>query len=172
MNVVAGRLASNVKHLASAVTGLRASSSSNGLVNQKSAMQKVHSHDHEHWVLTRSRCSCGTAYTRKSILRQSVESHEGVSVDTLTVMCLQCGTVAEFNFDVSSFFGKPNLGALDDLMGDRERVSDMYLWSELRMESLTNYLRELTKSGDALALEYIADRVRRCLDALPPRAEE
>jgi len=95
-----------------------------------------------------------------------------VPVDVLTVMCLHCGDVSEFMFDISTFFGKPDLVLLDELVGDRERISDMYLWSELRMESINNYLRDLAERGDVLALEYLADRVRRCLDAVQKRSEK
>lgn len=159
--------------MATVVTALRVRPSSNSFVSEKVVMQKVHSHDQEYWALTRSRCSCGTAYTRKSVVRRSVESNEDdVPVDVLTVMCLHCGDVSEFMFDISTFFGKPDLVLLDELVGDRERISDMYLWSELRMESINNYLRDLAERGDVLALEYLADRVRRCLDAVQKRSEK
>jgi hypothetical protein len=137
----------------------------------KSVMQKVHSHDQEQWMLTHTRCSCGTAYSRKSVIRQRVESREEVPADVLTVMCLQCGTVSELAFDISSFHGKPNVLALDELIGDRDRIFDMYVSWELRMESVVNYLRELAKRGDSLALEYLADRVRHSLDAVKSRGE-
>ena len=123
-------------------------------------MQKVHCIDQAYWSVTRGHCSCGTAYSRSSVVQQSVEEREGVPVDVLTVMCPECGQVRAFTFDISSFFRKPDLLALDDLMGNRKRIFDMYFWSELRMASVHRYLRELAESGDALALEYIADGVR------------
>ena len=135
-------------------------------------MQKVHCIDQAYWSVTRRLCPCGTAYVRRSVIQQSVEEREGVPVDVLTVMCPECGHVRQFTFDISSFFRKPDLLALDELVGDRRRIFDMYFWSELRMASVHKYLRELAESGDALALEYIADGACHFRDQAQARAAD
>jgi hypothetical protein len=135
-------------------------------------MQKVHCIDQAYWIVTRRLCPCGTAYSRRSVIQQSVEEREGVPVDVLTVRCPECGDVRDFTFDISSFFRKPDLLALDDLIGNRKRVFDMYYWSELKMASAHRYLRELAESGDAVALEYIADAARHFVDKAQAHAAE
>ena len=61
-------------------------------------MQNAHRDDQKYWAVTRRRCSCGTAYLQESVVEQGLDTHQGMPVDVLTVMCRECGEVRKFTF--------------------------------------------------------------------------
>lgn len=126
--------------------------------------QKVHCHSQEYRALGRQRCRCGVTYNTASVLTQRLEHRANRSVDVLSVRCANCGTEDELEFDISSFAGKPDLRAFQQLLADADRAWKMYVWHELRMESLMEYLSELAADGDRDALAYIAEAASQFLE--------
>ena len=117
-------------------------------------MQKAHCHDQEYWLVRRTQCNCGTAYSRTSVGAQRFEQRPTGPVDVLVLRCEHCGTESELEFDISSFFGKVEPSSFEELLRDKERAWRMYMGDQLRMEAVVQYLSELAKHGDSLAIEY------------------
>lgn len=127
-------------------------------------MYKVHSHGQEYWTLTRLSCRCGASYTRKSVGGQRLVSRPSGDADILCVQCERCGRESELEFDISSFYGKVDARAFQDMLGDEQCLWEMYIWHQLRMESVMKYLSELAASRDSDAIAYIADAARNFLE--------
>lgn len=126
-------------------------------------MQTVHSVDQEYWVVGRTRCRCGNAHSKASVISQRVELRPSGPVDILVIRCGRCGNDGELEFDISPFFGKPDLSSLEGLLSDKEQAWRMYINDQLRMEAVVMYLSELAKARDSLAIEYIREAARHFL---------
>jgi hypothetical protein len=127
-------------------------------------MNKVHCHDQEYWIVKRTKCRCGTPFTRKSVGAQSLQGAPSRPVDVLHVDCESCGRIAYLEFDISSFFGKPDIRSFQKLLDDQEKLWGLYVSSVLRMESVLEYFSELAASRDVDALKYIIDAADHYLE--------
>lgn len=127
-------------------------------------MEKAHCHSQEYWFVDRTRCQCGSAFRRKSVALQRLEHRPSGAVDVLCVKCDDCGYNKEFEFDISSFFGKVDASSFETLLADKKRAWEMYIFHQLRMEAVVKYLSELAENRDAFAIEFIADAARHFLE--------
>jgi hypothetical protein len=84
-------------------------------------------------------------------------------VDVLVVRCERCGTEREFEFDISSFFGKVDPLSFKKVLLDADRAWQMYVAYQCPMEMVLKYLSEFARNGDFSAIEYVAETAHHFL---------
>jgi hypothetical protein len=134
-------------------------------------MHKAHCPQQEYWMIGRTHCECGAAYNRASVGAQHLEHRASGPVDVLEVHCGNCGHDSAFEFDISSFFGKTDIDAFEELLRDKEQVWRMYVESQHRIEAIFKYMDELAQERDFLAIEYIAEAAQQFLVIAQSRPE-
>ena len=116
---------------------------------------RVHSIAQEYWYIRRQQCECGGRYER---VWQALMVDD---VDRLGVRCKLCGSMREYDFDISA--RQDCMMKLLELMGREGEWSSFMSRGEVvrafspPMELAVKLISELADNRDELALDYLAD---------------
>lgn len=123
----------------------------------------VHHVKQEYWYISKQKCPCGGQLKCGA---QQLAEQDDVPVDVIQTECDQCGREEKFKFNIASFFGSSALDEQELIRQLGTHVRSEALKRKLPLLSgspvvhAINTILDLGKSGDRMALDWIADAVR------------